>query len=38
MKNKKYYIVATKWKTKITALSEQNEKQNKKYYHFGTKW
>jgi hypothetical protein len=27
MKNKKYYTVGTKWKTKNTTLSEQNEKQ-----------
>jgi hypothetical protein len=27
MKTKKYYTVGTKWKTKNTTLSEQNEKQ-----------
>ena len=36
MKNKKYYTVGTKWKTKNSTLSEQNEKQ--KYYIVGTKW
>ena len=33
MKNKEYYTVGTKWKTKNTTLSEQNEKQ--KYYIVG---
>jgi hypothetical protein len=27
MKNKRYYTVGTKWKTKNTTLTEQNEKQ-----------
>jgi hypothetical protein len=27
MKNKKYYTVGIKWKTKYNTLSEQNEKQ-----------
>jgi hypothetical protein len=35
MKNKKYYTVGTKSKTKNTTLWEQNEKQ--KYYIVGTK-
>ena len=36
MKNKNYYTVRTKWKTKNTTLSDQNEKQ--KFHTAGTKW
>jgi hypothetical protein len=30
MKNKRYYTVGIKWKTKNITLSEQNEKQKQK--------